>query len=186
MKNLKTRFLALLGMTVGVFLVSTVFAGEVRQNVGDGAFVAKAEQSQEEIFKFELPEIPEGSRIDFAGLILHIQRNSARNDYLFLKLVPITSDWTLTSVQNGQVLSVDEKSPSYAVADAYRSDQIDLDITDLVVAWVKGEKTNRGFLLQTEFAEEESKFSVKSSAGAKAELIIYYTEPEVGAEAKAE
>ncbi|HLG94560.1 MAG TPA: DNRLRE domain-containing protein [candidate division Zixibacteria bacterium] len=96
-----------------------------------------------------------------------------------VKLVPITSDWTATSVQNGQVLTVDEKTPAYAVADVNRSDKIELDITHLVAAWLKGEKINRGFLLETEFPEEQTKFSAKSSAGAKAELVIYYTAPEV-------
>ncbi len=166
---MKTRFFTSFRMTVGAFLVlvSASFAGEIRQNVGDAAFVPQALPTGQnfEVFKFDLPEIPQDSRIDFAGLVLHIQRDSARNDYLFLKLFPITSDWTPTSLQGGQVLSVDEKSPSYAVADANRSDKIDLDITDLVAGWLKGEKTNRGFLLQTEFAEEESKFSVKSSGG---------------------
>ncbi len=72
MKNLQTRFLASFGMTIRVVLFSamTLSAGEIRQTVGDGAFIAKAGQSQEEIFQFDLPAIPEGSRIDFAGLVL--------------------------------------------------------------------------------------------------------------------
>jgi hypothetical protein len=180
---MKIRFLATLAMTMGAVLFSamTLFAEEIRQPVADAAFAPQALPTGQnfEVFKFELPDIPQGSRIDFAGLVLHVQRDSLRNDYLFLKLVPITSDWTLTSLQGGQVLSVDEKSPSNAVADIYRSDQIDLDITDLVSAWVKGEKTNRGFLLQTEFTEEQTKLSVKSNAGVKAELVIYFTGPEV-------
>ncbi len=140
--------------------------------------MAKAEQSQEEIFKFELPEIPQGSRIDFAGLVVHVQRDSVRDNYLFLKLQPVTSDWTAGSVANGQVLELDGESPAYAVANAKLEDKIELDITRLVSASLKGEKTNRGFVLETEFTEEESKFSAKSNAGAKAELVVYYTGPE--------
>ncbi|MCI0330779.1 MAG: DNRLRE domain-containing protein [candidate division Zixibacteria bacterium] len=189
MKNEKTRFLAMLGITVVFVLVSvaTVFAEEVRVNVGDAAFVPQLTPTGQnfEVFKFDLPEIPQGSRIDFAGLVLHVQRDSTRDQYLSLKLAPITSDWTITSLQNGQVLSVDEEAPTYAVADANRGDKIELDITQLVSAWAKGEKVNRGFLLKAEFPEELSKFSAKSNAGAKAELVIYYTGAEVK-EAKAE
>ncbi|HXF48736.1 MAG TPA: DNRLRE domain-containing protein [Verrucomicrobiae bacterium] len=165
-----------------MLLSVSVFAGEIRQNVGDGAFVSKVEQTQEEIFKFDLPEIPAGSRIDFAGLILHIQRDSTRDDYLSFKLSPITSDWTASSIQGGQVLALDSTFPAFAVADVNRSDRIELDITLLVAAWLKGEKTNRGFLLETEFPEEETKFAAKSNAGGKAELVVYYTEPEAKAE----
>ncbi|MCI0406653.1 MAG: DNRLRE domain-containing protein [candidate division Zixibacteria bacterium] len=180
-----------IGLTIaiiGSLTIGNAWAGEVRQNVGDISFVPQVLPTGQnfEVFKFDLPQIPAGSRIDFAGLILHIQRDSTRDDYLSFKLSPITSDWTASSLQGGQVLSVDEQMPAFAVADANRSDKIELDITHLASAWLKGEKTNRGFLLQTEFAEEESKFSVKSSAGTKAELVIYYTEPEVKAEAKAE
>ncbi len=167
-----------IGLTLVILvalLIGSVLAGEIRQSVGDGAFVAKAEQSQQEIFKFDLPKVPEGSRIDFAGLVLHIQRDSTRDDYLSFKLSPITSDWTASSLQGGQVLSVDEEMPAYAVADVNRSDRIELDITHLISAWLKGEKTNRGFVLETEFPEEQTKFSAKSNTGIKAELVIYYT-----------
>ncbi len=95
-----------------------------------------------------------------------------------MKLLPITSDWTAGSVANGQVLELDGESPAYAVANAKLEDKIELDITHLVSAWLKGEKTNRGFVLETEFPEEQTKFSARSNAGAKAELAIYYTGPE--------
>jgi hypothetical protein len=170
-KTLTIVFIA--SLTIG-----NLWAGEIRQSVGDGAFVSKAEQSQEEIFKFELPEIPAGSRIDFAGLVLHLERDTVKDDYLFLKLLPIASDWTAASLQNGQMLELDAESPAYAVANAYLEDKIELDITHLVSSWHKGEKTNRGFVLETEFPEEKTKFSAKSNAGVKAELVIYYTEPE--------
>jgi hypothetical protein len=98
--------------------------------------------------------------------------------HISFKLSPITSDWTASSIQGGQVLSVDEEAPAYAVADVNRADQIELDITHLVSAWLKGEKTNRGFVLETEIAEEQSKFSVKSAGGVKAELVVYFTAPE--------
>ncbi|MCI0330361.1 MAG: DNRLRE domain-containing protein [candidate division Zixibacteria bacterium] len=182
MKNGKKRFLATLGMTAAAVLFSALasWAEEIRLNVGDAAFVPQLALTGQnfEVFRFDLPEIPQGSRIDFAGLILHVQRDSTRDQYLSLKLVPITSDWTVVSLQNGQVLSVDEEAPSYAVANANRGDKIELDITHLVSAWTKGEKVNRGILLKTEFSEEQSKFSAKSSAGTKAELVIYYTGPE--------
>ena len=173
MKRISLAILAIVSLTIG-----NIRAGEIRQSVGDAAFVSNTEPSQQEVFKFELPKIPDGSRIDFAGLVLHIQRYSVRDDYLSLKLIPITSDWTPTSVKNGQVLSVDEEAPAYAVADVNRDDKAELDITQLVAAWLKGEKTNRGFLLQTELSEEETRFSVQSNAGIKAELVIYYTGPE--------
>ena len=173
MKKLLSTLLILAALTIG-----NLWAGEIRQNVSDAAFVAKAEQSQEEIFKFDLPEIPAGSRIDFAGLILHIQRDSARDNYLFLKLVPVTSDWTPASLAGGQLLSVDDNSPSYAVGDISMGDRIDLDITALVTDWTTDKKTNRGFLLKTGIPEDETNFSAKSIAGAKAELVIYFTEPE--------
>ncbi|MGE5692947.1 MAG: DNRLRE domain-containing protein [Candidatus Zixiibacteriota bacterium] len=173
MKKIGLTILGIVFLTIG-----NSWAGEIRQSVEDAAFVAKAEQSQQEIFKFDLPEIPEGSRIDFAGLILHIQRDSTRDDYLSFKLSPITSDWTASSIQGGQILTVDEETPAYAVADVNRSDQIELDVTHLVSAWLKGEKTNRGFVLQTEFPEEQTKFSAKSNGGVKAELVVYYTGPE--------
>ncbi|HXF49296.1 MAG TPA: DNRLRE domain-containing protein [Verrucomicrobiae bacterium] len=173
MKKIGLTILAIVSLTIG-----NIWAGEIRQNVGDAAFVSKAEQTQQEIFKFDLPEIPEGSRIDFAGLILHVQRDSTRGDYLSFKLSPITSDWTASSIQGGQVLSVDETTPAYAVADVNRSDKIELDITQLAASWFKGEKTNRGFILATEFPEEQTKFAAKSNVGAKAELVIYYTGPE--------
>jgi hypothetical protein len=177
MKKIPLTILIIVSLTIG-----NIWAGEVRQNVGDGAFVAKSEQSQEEIFKFDLPEIPQGSRIDFAGLVMRVRRDSTRDDYLSFRLVPITSDWTASSIQGGQVLSLDSTLPAFAVADVNRNDKIELDITHLVSAWLKGEKANRGFLLETEFPEEQTKFSAKSNAGAKAELVIYYTGPEVKAE----
>jgi len=177
---MKTRFLA---MTIGVVLLFavTALAGEIQMAVGEAAFVPQAVPTGQnfEVFRFALPEIPKGSRIDFAALVLSIERDSTRDQYLSLKLVPITSDWTAASLKNGQVLAVNEEAPSYAVADANRGDKVDLDITHLVSAWNKGEKVNRGFLLETEFTEEQSKFSAKSSAGIKAELVIYYTGPEV-------
>ncbi len=173
MKKILWTLVILVSLTTG-----NLWAGEIRQTVGDGAFVAKAEQSRQEIFQFDLPEMPQGSRIDFAGLVLYLQRDTVKDDYLFLKLLPITSDWTAASVQNGQVLELDAESPSYAVANANLEDKIELDITHLVSAWLKGEKTNRGFVLETEFPEEETKFSAKSNAGAKAELVVYYIGPE--------
>ena len=80
-------------LTIVALAIGTVWAGEIRQNVGDVAFVPQVLPTGQnfEIFKFDLPEIPEGSRIDFAGLVLHIQRDSVRDDYLSFKLVPITS-----------------------------------------------------------------------------------------------
>jgi hypothetical protein len=170
---------ALVVLFVALTAAVSAYAGEIRLTIGDGAFIAKAEQSQEEIFKFDLPKIPAGSRIDFAGLVLYLQRDSVRNDYLFLELLPIAGDWTATSLEGGQVLSVDEKSSAYAVAHDFRNDRIELDITQVVADWVKGEKANRGFVLQTEFAEEKTNFSAKSMAGVKAELVVYYTAPEV-------
>ncbi len=112
--------------------------------------------------------------------MLYLQRDTVKDGYLFLKLLPITSDWTAGSVQNGQVLELDAESPAYAVANANLQDKIELDITHLVSSWLKGEKTNRGFVLETEFSEEQTKFSAKSNAGSKAELVVYYT----GAEKK--
>ncbi len=53
MKKILWTMALLVSLTTG-----NLWAGEIRQSVGDGAFVAKAEQSQQEIFKFELPEIP--------------------------------------------------------------------------------------------------------------------------------
>jgi len=176
MKKIPLTILIIVSLTIG-----NVLAGEIRQTVGNAAFVPQVLPTGQnfEVFRFDLPEIPQGSRIDFAGLVLHVQRDSVRDDYLSLKLMPITSDWTATSLKGGQVLSVDSTLPSYAVADVNREDKIELDITHLIAVWVKGEKSNRGLLLETEFAEAQSKFSVKSNAGAKAELVIYYTGPEV-------
>ena len=111
--------------------------------------------------------------------MFHIQRDTVRNEYLSLKLVPITSDWTAISVKNGQLLAVDDTLPSFAVADVNREDKVEMDITQLVAAWAKGEKTNYGFYLVPEISEDETKLSVKSNAGVKMELVIYYTAPEV-------
>jgi hypothetical protein len=175
MKKIQWTILSIVALTIG-----NTWAGEIRQNVGAVAFVPQILPTGQnfEVFRFDLPEIPEGSRIDFAGLVLHVQRDSVRDDYLSFKLSPISSDWTATSLQGGQVLSLDSTLPAYAVADVDRTDKIELDITHLVSAWLKGEKANRGFLLETEFPEEKTKFSAKSNAGIKAELVIYYTGPE--------
>jgi len=183
MKNVKRRFFATLGITAAVVLVyvAMALADEIRMNIGAAAFAPQLLPTKQnfEVFKFNLPELPQGSRIDFAGLVLYLQRDSVRDDYLSVKLVPITSDWTAGTLKNGQLLSVDEEAPSYAVADVNRNDKIELDITHLIAAWTKGEKVNRGFLLKTEFTEEETKLSVRSNAGIKADLVIYYTSPEV-------
>jgi len=76
-------------------------------------------------------------------------------------------------------VSLDEDWTSYGVADYLSGDKVELDITQLVKDWVKGTKANRGFMLAPEFAEEKADFSVKSGAGVKAQVFIYFTEPEV-------
>lgn len=182
MKNVKTGFLAAFLTTFGLALFSATatIAGEIRQSVTDAAFVPQGVPNSQnhEVFRFELPNIPQGSRIDFAALIMHVQRDSTRGNYLFLKLDPITSDWTPTSLAGGQVVSVDETSASYAVADYGLGDRVELDITSLVTAWTAGTMTNRGFLLKTEIPEDATNFSVKSTGGVKADLVVYYTAPE--------
>jgi hypothetical protein len=169
----------LLAVSSIVFLtMGNVLAEEIRQSIGTEAFASQEAGQNYEVFKFDLPQIPEGSRIDFAGLVFHIQRDSVRNDYLSLKLVPISSDWSAASVRNGQLLSMNDTLPAFAVADVNREDKVEMDITQLVAAWHKGEKTNYGFYLASESSDDETKLSVKSVSGAKMELVIYYTAPE--------
>jgi hypothetical protein len=178
------------GITAGVVFVliaALAQAGEVRFTVGSTGFVNDTLSNGQsfEAFKFDLPQIPQGARIDFAGLVLYIDRPPVDlNDTLVssqfpLALVPITSDWTATSLKNGQVVEVDESNSSFAVSDARTGDKIELDITQLVKDWLKRTKTNRGFMLVPELSEEKTDFSVKSNPGVKVEVVIYYTGPEV-------
>lgn len=180
---MKSRTLAILGMAIGLGLIAakTTLADEVRAVIGSDAFAPQLVPTGQnfEVYKFALPDIPKGSRIDFAGLVFHIQRDSTRDEYLSLKLVPVTSSWTPSSVKNGQMLSLDETEPSYAVADAAQGDRAELDITNLATAWYRGEKINSGFYLTVEDSEDQTNLSVKSNGGAKMELVIYYTGPEV-------
>ncbi len=188
MKNIKAVMLSVakhLGVVAA--LVVSVQAEEIRFAVGTSNFVADTLSGGQnfEALKFILPEIPQGSRIDFAGLVMYVQReaidskDTTASPYLSLSLVPITSDWTAGSVKNGQVLSVDSEWASYAVADMNMGDKVELDITELVRDWLNGKKANKGFMLVPEFADEKAEFAVKSNVGVKAEVVIYYTGPEV-------
>jgi hypothetical protein len=179
-------------MTIGVVFVlfaALVQAGEVRFTVGTTGFVNDTLSNGQrfEAFKFDLPEIPQGARIDFAGLVLHIDRppvdleDTLVSSQFPLALVPIASDWSPTSLKNGQVVEVDESNSSFAVSDARMGDKVELDITALIKDWLKGTKTNRGFMLVPEFSEEKTEFSIKAGSGVKMEVVIYYTGLEVTA-----
>lgn len=179
------------GVLLFALTVASIEAGEIRFTVGSSGFVNDTLSNGQrfEAFKFDLPEIPQGARIDFAGLVLHIDRppvdlkDTLASPYFPLALVPIATDWTPLSIKNGQVVGVDKSNPSFAVADARRGDKVELDITHLVKEWQKGTKANRGFMLAPEFGEEKTSFSVKPMAGGKVEVVIYYTGPEVQPEA---
>ncbi len=178
------------GLTIGLIVSLTIGvlqAEEIRFSAGTTNFVNDTLSNGQsfEAFKFDLPQIPQGARIDAASLILHIDRppvdlnDTLANPYLSLALVPITADWTPASVRNGQVVSVDESNPSFTVANAKTGDGVELDITYLVKEWLAGTKANRGFMLVPEFSDEKTEFSVKTVAGVKVEVVIYYTGPEV-------
>jgi hypothetical protein len=177
-------------LTIAIIVSLTIgnaLAGEVNLKVGDSAFVPKPLTAVQnfEVFRFNLPEIPQGSRIDFAGLVLNIQRDSIdlndtlASDYLPLALLPVTSDWTKGSLENGQILAIDSTWASSGVADMNMGNRVEMDITQLVSDWLKGNKVNKGFMLVPEFAEDKTNFSVMSNAGIKVEVVAYYTPPEV-------
>lgn len=158
------------------------FAGEIRLGVTDSSTFASGTLPggrSFEAFKFTLPNIPQGSRIDYAGLMFHVQRDSVRNKYLPLSLLPIASDWTANSVQGGQLPSVDSTFPAFAVAFADSGDKVEMNITDLVSAWLKGAKTNRGFMLVPGVPVDLTRLSIPSTAGVKVKVVVYYTGPEV-------
>ncbi len=184
MKNVRLLPAVSFAALILFYLIAPTFlqAGEIILGVGDTALFAsgtRPDGQDFEAFKFNLPTIPPGSRIDYAGLVFHIQRDTVRYKYLPLRLAPVTSNWTAGSVRSGQVLSVDSTLPAFAVAFDDSGDRVEMNITDVVAAWVKGNKTNQGFMLVPELLAERTNFTIASVEGIRVKVIVYYTGPEV-------
>ncbi len=170
----------ILGIVIGILLISKVFAASLKLTTGVAGSVDKVGDADRNglLFKFDLPVTLQDARIDMVYLRFQLQADTT-HEVLGLLVRPMLVPWA-GGVRLSN-LSESAASPLHInfgrIGSSSRLGQV--RITHIVRAWQQGELPNFGMLVYPVKASTSNLQLQTLPDGGLAELEIFFTGPEV-------
>lgn len=180
MKRLRL-FICIIGLAVGFSL--QVKGADIEVGVTDMATIFSGDTIRF-LLRFDLPSRLEGSTIDYAQLLFIAQADSGSEEPLDIAGFRVITGWDLGSViwtypWSNPGGDYNDSSLTVSTISGQKSENVSLDITGILSAWVKG-NPNYGLILKS-LVEKGRNFTLiqdpEFPPGVKAK--VYYTAKEV-------
>jgi len=178
------------GLLIWITLVGVAFSLQARGanlevEVTDLATISSGDTTRF-LLQFDLPSGLEGSTIDYAQLLFTAQADSGSEESLDIAGYRVTTEWDMGLVSWDHPWAnpggdYNDSSLTVSTISGQESERVNLDITGISSAWVKG-RPNYGLILKA-LLKKGRNFTVVQDPefppGVKAEVKVYYTAPEV-------